>query len=176
MSYLSLYSILPLYFLHSKPKTWQKTWNPKPGTQKMLDRWKGRRKKKEVLFLKKRPFVFFLQKCFIFLKSGGSVFPLSIRVCALEHLTLAKGPNSISNQLRHFQFLCGSFMLFPFMDTLTFHGEWVPVQLAAPLSPTPLSCPHFTSSQLPASWGALSSSPHSWRSVCLLLAYLSFDN
>ena len=130
-------------------------------------------KKREVYFWWKKPFVF-LQNIF-FSNSGAAFYLRGVRACALKHLTLAKSPNSISNQLSHFQFLCSSFMLSAFIDTLTFHGEWVPFSWQ-PLSPTPLSCTHFTSSQLPASWEALCHQHHlAGRVVCLQLSHLSFD-
>ena len=116
-----------------------------------------KKEKTEVYFWWKKPFVF-LQNIF-FSKSGAAFYSLGVRACALKHLTLAKSPNSISNQLSHFQFLCSSFMLSAFIDTLTFHGEWALFSWQ-PLSPTPLSCTHFTSSQLPASWEALCHQHH----------------
>lgn len=116
-----------------------------------------KKEKTEVYFWWKKPFVF-LQNIF-FSKSGAAFYSRGVRACALKHLTLAKSPNSISNQLSHFQFLCSSFMLSAFIDTLTFHGEWALFSWQ-PLSPTPLSCTHFTSSQLPASWEALCHQHH----------------
>ena len=83
------------------------------------------KRKKRSLFLMKKAICLLSSKYFVFSNSGAAFFSLGVRVCALEHLTLANSPNSISNQLSYFQFLCGSFMLLPFIDTLTFHGEWV---------------------------------------------------
>lgn len=135
---------------------------------------KEEKRKKGSLFLMKKAICLF-SKYFVFSNSGAAFYSRGVRACALKHLTLAKSPNSISNQLSHFQFLCSSFMLSAFIDTLTFHGEWVLFSWQ-PLSPTPLSCTHFTSSQLPASWEALCHQHHlAGRAVCLLLSHLSYD-
>ena len=119
---------------------------------------KEEKRKNGSLFLMKKA-ICLSSKYFVFSNSGAAFYSRGVRACALKHLTLAKSPNSISNQLSHFQFLCSSFMLSAFIDTLTFHGEWALFSWQ-PLSPTPLSCTHFTSSQLPASWEALCHQHH----------------
>lgn len=69
--------------------------NPEPGKKQklwkcLLDRRKERRKRRQFIS-EEKTICLLSSKYFLFLKSGGSLFfPPCVRVCVLEHLTLAK--------------------------------------------------------------------------------------
>lgn len=141
----------------------------------MKEEKKKRRKKKKgrKLISGEKSLCLLSSKYYLFLKSGAACF-LSLGV-PLNTLLWQRAQIPSPTSWVTFSF-CASFMLFPFIDTLTFHGEWV-LFSGQPLSaPTPLSCPHFTSSQLPASRGLCHCQHIARGAVGLPLPYLSFHN